>query len=518
MKKTILSLLVAVGPIGSVSADEFLICPSDNSTVLSVSAGESIIITGSGGNGDYWQGLLSDGCSLVDSNGTNWIRADYRLGEGVYINGPAQLIVGPRNSGSVAAITYSRFTYQPFQTVLLPSFDSVNPSTVSIPAGFKLVPRGASGGVYFIIQGCLIPAFSLIDGKSHFEVSGPLDVSIIGDNVGGGLFSYEIVSNSIDENTYLAESLATNPSLFKNLASNTNFVSTLTSTITSSPSIYGILKQGPQGVQGIQGTIGLTGPKGDTGASGLQGIQGPVGPVGPEGPKGDKGDAGEVGPIGLTGPQGIQGPVGVFDPTVLTNTAFLQSLATNPTFLNSLSTQIKNGSNNYGFAVKQNQSLNFPAIPSQTLTPTSTVTMSVTSSANLTPITYSSGNTAVATVSNNILKLIGSGSTTIIASQDGNALYNPISASQPLVVSKGVQRISFPAIPTQTFSPWKRVALRSTSTANLTNSYLIGNGAIGSISNNILLLLGTGSTTITATNAGNAFFAPASSTQTLIVK
>ncbi len=465
-------------------------------------------------------GGLNSGCSLVDTNGTNSIRVDYRLGEGVYINGPAQLIVGPIYSGSAAAIIYSRFTYQPFQTVLLPSFESVNPSTVSIPAGFKLVPRGANGDVYFIIQGCLIPAFLLIDGKSHFEVSGPLDVSIIGDNGGGEstLFSYEIISNSIDENTYLAESLATNPSLFKNLASNTNFVSTLTSTITSSPSIYGILKQGPQGVQGIQGTIGLTGPKGDTGASGLQGIQGPVGPVGPEGPKGDKGDAGEVGPIGLTGPQGIQGPVGVFDPTVLTNTAFLQSLATNPTFLNSLSTQIKNGSNNYGFAVKQNQSLNFPAIPSQTLTSTSTVTMSVTSSANLTPITYSSGNTAVATVTNNILKLIGSGSTTIIASQDGNALYNPISASQPLVVSKGVQRISFPAIPTQTFSPWKRVTLRSTSSAILTNSYLIGNGAIGSISNNILLLLGTGSTTITATNAGNAFFAPASATQTLIVK
>jgi hypothetical protein len=237
--------------------------------------------------------------------------------------------------------------------------------------------------------------------------------------------------------------------------------------------------------------------------------------VGPQGLKGDKGDKGDTGAMG---PQGIQGPVGVFDPSVLTNTAFLQSLATNSTFLNALSTQIKTGLNNYGLAVKQNQSLNFPVIPTQTLTPTSTVTMSVTSSANQTPITYSSGNTAVATVSNNILKLLGSGSTTIIASQAGNNLYNPISVSQPLVVSKGVQTINFPAIPTQTFSPLKTVTLKSTSSVGLTNSYVIGNGAIGSISNNVLLLLGTGSTTVTATNGGNAYFSPASATQTLIVK
>ena len=34
----------------------------------------------------------------------------------------------------------------------------------------------------------------------------------------------------------------------------------------------------------------------------------------------------------------------------------------------------------------------------------------------------------------------------------------------------------------------------------------------------MLLLLGAGTTTITATNSGNAYFLPASATQTLIVK
>ena len=86
-------------------------------------------------------------------------------------------------------------------------------------------------------------------------------------------------------------------------------------------------------------------------------------------------------------------------------------------------------------------------------------------------------------------------------------------------MNKGSQTLNFPAIPTQTYSPWKTVTLKATSSAGLTNtSFLIGNGAIGSISNNVLLLLGTGSTTITATNSGNAYYTPASAAQNLIVK
>jgi len=195
-----------------------------------------------------------------------------------------------------------------------------------------------------------------------------------------------------------------------------------------------------------------------------------------------------------------------------------QTSPTNPAFISAIASQILAATNNDGLAVKQNQSLNFPAIPAQTITPTATVTLNVTSSANQIPIIYSSGNTAVATVSNNVLKLIGSGSTTITASQAGNSLYNPISASQPLLVNKSVQTINFAAIPNQTYSTFKSVTLKSSSSAGLSNSYIIGNGAIGSISNNVLLLLGTGSTTITATNSGNAYFAPASATQTLNVK
>lgn len=288
------------------------------------------------------------------------------------------------------------------------------------------------------------------------------------------LYTYENDEAAVAEAwlNYFSSNLPTSPS----------FLSAIANAFTSSPSTYGILQQGPQGIQGVQG---------------LQGIQGPVGP---SGTKGDKGDT------------------GVFDPRVLTNNAFLTGLASNTVFLNAFSAQIQNGSNNYGIAIKQAQSLNFPAIPSLTITPGRKFTNIVTASSGL-PVVQTSGNTAVATVSNNVLTLIGAGSTTITASQAGNALWNPITASQPLIVNKGAQTLAFTAIAAQTYVPNKRVTLRSTSSAGLTNTtFLIDNGSVGTISNNILTLLGTGTATITATNSGNAFFAPAFATQRLIVK
>ena len=293
------------------------------------------------------------------------------------------------------------------------------------------------------------------------------------------LSSNEVAALYTCENDETAVAAAWLNYFSSNLPTSPSFLSAIANAFTSSPSTYGVLQQGPQGIQGIQG---------------LQGIQGPTGP------KGDKGDT------------------GVFDSTVLTNTAFLTGLASNPVFLNAFSAQIQSGSNNYGIAIKQAQSLNFPAIPPLSITPGRKFTNIVTASSGL-PVVQTSGNTAVATVSSNVLTLIGSGSTTITASQAGNALWNPITASQPLIVNKGAQTLAFTAIAPQTYVPNKRVTLRSTSSAGLTNTtFLIDNGSVGSISNNILTLLGTGTATITATNSGNEFFAPAFATQRLIVK
>jgi hypothetical protein len=290
--------------------------------------------------------------------------------------------------------------------------------------------------------------------------------------------------------------------------------------------------QGPAGTNGATGPQGLQGPKGDTGATGNQGpigLAGPQGPIGltgpagaqgPQGPAGLNGAVGATGATGATGPQGPVGPTGVFDPTVLTNTAFLTGLASNPVFLNALSAQIQNGSNNFGLAVKQNQTLTFPAIATVTYaTNAPKITLAATSSSGLTNVTFTSANGSVATIVSNTLTIAGAGSTTITASQAGNALWNPVSASRTFVVNPITQTLSFPAIPTQLSVAGQHVTLTATSSAKLSPiTYSVANTAIASVSSNVLTILGSGTTTVTATNVGTQNYTPAGAVQTLMVK
>jgi len=168
--------------------------------------------------------------------------------------------------------------------------------------------------------------------------------------------------------------------------------------------------------------------------------------------------------------------------------------------------------------VKKDQSLNFPAIPALIITPGLKYTNVVTASSGL-PVVQSVGNTAVATISKNVITILGAGSTTVSATQAGDNLYNPITVTQSLVVSKANQTLSFPAIPPQNFSNTAIVTLFATSSANLPIAYHVANAAIATNRTpNSLTIIGIGSTIVTATNGGNAYFNPASATQTLIVK
>jgi hypothetical protein len=219
-----------------------------------------------------------------------------------------------------------------------------------------------------------------------------------------------------------------------------------------------------------------------------------------------------------------------------TNVAFLNAIATNPVLLSSLASQSTAILTNPAFAsvlasqiatnpsianlmVKAPQTLKFSALPVQTLSGKPiTVTLKVTSSAKLTPILFTSGNDGVASVTNATLTINGAGTTTITASQAGSTNVSPATAVQTLVVKKGVQTLKFAAIPAQTYSTVKSITLNATSSVNLPVTYSVGNTAVAIASNNVLLLQGTGTTTLTATQVGNDFFLPASATQALIVK
>lgn len=273
------------------------------------------------------------------------------------------------------------------------------------------------------------------------------------------------------------------------------------------------------GPVGPQGPIGLTGPAGPQGATGLTGPQGLPGQQGPQ------------------GIQGIPGPVAVVDYAYFTtNAAFLNAIATNPSLLSAvvnrssailtnpalasaLASQIATNPSIANLMVKAPQTLTFAAFKVQTLSGKPiTLSLSAKSSAKLTPITFTSGNDAVASVADATLTINGAGTTTITASQAGSTNVSPATAVQTLVVNKGMQTLKFSSIPGQTYSAGKSLTLNASSSANLPVTYTVGNTGVATISNNVLQLQGTGTTTVTASQEGSDFFLLASATQALIVK
>lgn len=134
--------------------------------------------------------------------------------------------------------------------------------------------------------------------------------------------------------------------------------------------------------------------------------------------------------------------------------------------------------------------------------------LSATASSGL-PVTLVSSDPAVATISGNTVTIKGIGSTTITASQAGNADYNPAAAvERTLVISKAAQTISFTMAGTRSFGD-APFTLQGTSTSGLPVTYTSTNTAVATVNGNIVTIVGVGTTTIKANQAGNDTFAAA---------
>jgi len=132
-------------------------------------------------------------------------------------------------------------------------------------------------------------------------------------------------------------------------------------------------------------------------------------------------------------------------------------------------------------------------------------------------ITYSSSNTAVATVSGNTVTIKGAGTTDITATQAGDTYYYAApTVTQTLTVNKANQIITFSAFATKTYGD-AAIILPSTSSAGLSISYSSNNTAVASVSGNTLTINKAGSATITATQTGNANYTAASSVSQEII-
>ena len=121
-------------------------------------------------------------------------------------------------------------------------------------------------------------------------------------------------------------------------------------------------------------------------------------------------------------------------------------------------------------------------------------------------ISYTSTNTSVATVSGNTVTILKPGTTDIIASQAGDAThYAAAEVSQTLTVNKAVQEISFGSLASKTYGD-KPFELNKVTNKNLTISYTSSDASIASIENNVVTINKPGTVTITANQAGNAYY------------
>ncbi|MBC7614456.1 MAG: T9SS type A sorting domain-containing protein [Pedobacter sp.] len=132
------------------------------------------------------------------------------------------------------------------------------------------------------------------------------------------------------------------------------------------------------------------------------------------------------------------------------------------------------------------------------------------------PIVYTSSNPAVATIVSNKVRIVGVGTTTITATQAGDATYATVTASVTLTVDQNTQTITFPAISakeltTADFDP------SATASSGLAVSYTSADPSVATIVANKIRIVGAGSTTITATQLGNGNFAAATSVSVQLV-
>ncbi|MCT4636710.1 MAG: FG-GAP-like repeat-containing protein [Bacteroidales bacterium] len=127
--------------------------------------------------------------------------------------------------------------------------------------------------------------------------------------------------------------------------------------------------------------------------------------------------------------------------------------------------------------------------------------LEATSSSGL-PITYTSSNTNVIAISGVRVTVVGAGETIITARQEGNDLYESSETEQRVVVDKSDQTITFNALGGKTIGD-EPFDLSATASSGLDIQYSSSDEKVATISGNTVTIVGTGITTITASQAGD---------------
>jgi uncharacterized repeat protein (TIGR03803 family) len=152
---------------------------------------------------------------------------------------------------------------------------------------------------------------------------------------------------------------------------------------------------------------------------------------------------------------------------------------------------------------KANQTITFGALPAKTFGDVP-FTLGATGAPSGVAITYASSNAAVATVSGNVVTIVGAGTTTITASQAGSPNYNAAaSVPQVLTVNKASQTITFNALPDATVEDNVRILEAIGGPSGNPVTFISSDPTIANLFGNLLVFLSSGTVTITASQAGN---------------
>jgi|GEM_PF-282154 Alpha-L-arabinofuranosidase len=154
-----------------------------------------------------------------------------------------------------------------------------------------------------------------------------------------------------------------------------------------------------------------------------------------------------------------------------------------------------------------NQSINFDTIPGKTVGDTDfQITASATS--NL-PVVFSSSNSKVATVKNGTVHIVGAGNCTIVATQDGDTVYNVAApVSQKLTVAKANQIITMDTAATVNYGI-ADFTISASASSGLPLGFKSATTSVATIVNGMVHVTGVGTSNITASQAGNVNYNPA---------
>lgn len=125
------------------------------------------------------------------------------------------------------------------------------------------------------------------------------------------------------------------------------------------------------------------------------------------------------------------------------------------------------------------------------------------------PVTYSSSNESVATISGSTLTIVGAGTTTLTATQAGNSRYNAASATKEMVVNKSSQTITFEPIADVNLFDSTTVTVKVSASSGLPVSLALSDMDVATISGNVITINQTGVISILANQEGDNNYEPA---------